>query len=140
MAINHPQDVIRSALDRDYSALLTPGLWQRLFSRQHRLTPGQSFLVMMSHEMLIRCDYRSAIILLAECIDTPEGMEKRTARAVARMIAALESLCGLPASMDWILYAGYATTRLVAPVVAEAASLPSCKALALERLGPPRSR
>lgn len=133
-------DAIASRLAKDYSSLLAPGFWERLWNDRHRLTPGQFLLLVKSKERFFWGDYRSALIWLAECIDTPEGMEKRTAKAVARMATCMELLCELPPSLESVFSAGYAENRLLVPTVMKMYPPPSYKASVIKRLGRDHTR
>ncbi len=130
-------DAILSFLAKDYSSLLAPGFWERLWNERHRLTNGQFLLLLKSKERFLRGDYRSALILLAECIDTPEGMERRTGNIVGRMALRMELLCGLLPSLDSAFAPGYAENRLVAPTVMKMYPPPSYKAAVIKRLNDP---
>ena len=134
-AVRQRHDSQVSFLTKQYSSLLAPGFWERLWNKRHRLTLVQLYLLLLSQEMFFLGDYRSAIIRLAECIDTPEGMERHTANAVGGIGSFMEPLCGLLPSPDWVFHAGYAESRLVTPTVAKMIPTPSLKASVIDRLG-----
>ncbi len=123
-----------SFLTKQYSLLLAPGFWERLWNRRHLLTLEQSYLLLLSQEKFFLGDYRTALIRLAECIDTPGGMEKHTANKVCLMASLMESLCELFPWPYQVLYAGVAANRLVAPELERISPSPSYKASVIKRL------